>query len=599
MLEDFLPEFPKTIFQVFNDRDPACSKAMYYTSYNEEGFKKLNRQGFGVYFSPNGFDGRRLKDKLSVINAVYADLDVAKDGDDSTTKQIVEGKIRIVKALLEYFAPAYIIETKNGVQPIWLLENCDVTKENIKLHKRVLKGIIEWSKQFGAKGDNVYDITRVLRLPNYYHMKSKPYRCRAMSYNSDRYELWYLAEAFPYEEEEEVQEYQPKLIQTSYAEIDRIPFQDLVIRAFASENRQASFDKQKRLILDGRLTGTHQGKIGDGDFLASSSHEPYKGNRVTVVADIKKISNKDAFKWIKEEYNLTLTKQIKSKSIEETNEKIEDQEIEPDIFDEDVQVFTWGTERLNNVLTPIQPNQFNVLAGTTGTGKTTFAFDVAIKNAVQGKKILFLTLEMTTKEIYIRTARAYAGITKQEWRNRKDVDPVKKLAFKKRYEELKKIETFYLKGFPQDVQPTLENIFKIIKDVKPDLTFIDNFDLIKKDDSAPEYLEQTRIANELMNYCNYNKNPIILIHHVNSKNPGKGLASLRGSGKTADNSWSTIFVSRNWDVDAGKEENAKLLVRHEKDRDFGQLSSCTVYFNKGTFVDEFPKEVDYTNMGFE
>ena len=127
--------------------------------------------------------------------------------------------------------------------------------------------------------------------------------CTAEKHTDDILPIEFMEEAFPYEEKVTVQapaENNYKKNDVSL-EIDRLDFQELIIRAFASVGRTASFDAQKRLTLDGRLTGTHQGKTGDGDFLASSSHEPFTGNRITATSDILGITNKEARAWIVEE----------------------------------------------------------------------------------------------------------------------------------------------------------------------------------------------------------------------------------------------------------------------------------------------------------
>jgi len=58
-------------------------------------------------------------------------------------------------------------------------------------------------------------------------------------------------------------------------EIENLDFQQVIIKAFGAVGRSASFDSKARLILDGRLTGTFQGKKDDKDYLASTSHEPF------------------------------------------------------------------------------------------------------------------------------------------------------------------------------------------------------------------------------------------------------------------------------------------------------------------------------------
>jgi len=410
----FLQNFRNTVFQTFKDRTDAGGYAKIFFEYDETEFRKLNKSGCGIYFTPNGFkDGRKLGDLVS-INAAFADLDFAKEGDNISQEENDRRRTLITNALLsDRITPNFILNTKNGVQPIWTLEGAEIDDNTRQNWTWLIKGIIEWSKQYGCAGDEVKDLTRVIRLPGYYHMKGDPFMVTVDEYSDEKYPIWFMREAFPYEEPEAPKVEKPKYKKGDVAnEVDRLDFQELVIRAFASVGRTASFDDKKRLILDGRLTGTHQGKTGDGNFLASSSHEPFQGNRITVVSDILGVTNKEAYRWIKEEYGLDDV--VKGRKTEKVvKEVLTENEVIADI-DAEAKVFTWGTENLNSSISPIQQHHFIIVAGDTGAGKTTFCFDVAWKNAVEGKKVLFLSLEMTENEIYNRLARGFASIKKNE-----------------------------------------------------------------------------------------------------------------------------------------------------------------------------------------
>ena len=108
------------------------------------------------------------------------------------------------------------------------------------------------------------------------------------------------------------------------------------------------------------------------------------------------------------------------------------------------------------------------------------------------------------------------------------------MMFKEKLEELKEGKNLILKGFGGEMTPTVENITNMIQEIKPDLTIVDNFDLIVKESSISEYSEQNRIANQFMDFCHNTLNPVIMIHHLNPKNKNSGISALRGSGKIAD-----------------------------------------------------------------
>ena len=611
----FLDYFPGHVFQVFKDNPGANGYAQVFTKCDEVKFRKLNEQGLGIYFTPNAFSatdkerdelwGKRKVNKsdasrptarntefLKKINAVYGDLDVAKEGEKVSPEMLQ----RLARGLLhDKPKPNFIIQTKNGLQPIWLIEEDGIDEETQAKAVNVMEGIIEWSKGFGAKGDKVKDVARVLRLPGYNHMKGDPFMCQARKYHDEKYTLDVLSEAFPYVEKKSVyvapsSDY--KKNDTSL-EIDRLDFQELIIRAFAATGRTASFDNQKRLVLDGRLTGTHQGKTGDGEFLASNSHEPFVGNRITATADILGVTNKEARAWIVEEYGLgEVLKNKKKSKAKEVVAKVmsrEDKDVEELLAELETPgpMFTWGTKMLDKYITPIENDHLIFLAGLTNAGKTAFAFDMAYKNAKNGKKILFLSLEMSRKQIYKRVARSYAGISKSQWRDKASITEEQKAAYTSRLHSMNDTKNMVLLGFRHDQSPTVEAIFEVIEQVDPDFTIVDNFDLIWKDPNVSEYMGQNMTVDALMAKCHDQKRPVLVLHHKNAKSAKQGLGSNRGSGKIGDGCDISLGCSRTWEKDAADIDNARFVLEHEKDRDFGEFNSVDVYFQNGTFSDEY------------
>lgn len=255
-------------------------------------------------------------------------------------------------------------------------------------------------------------------------------------------------------------------------------------------------------------------------------------------------------------------------------------------IDKQVSVYTWGTNRLDAQLSPITSEQSNLLTGNTSAGKTTYAFDVAWKNAELGHRVLYLSLEMSRSEIETRLARSSAGITKAEWRERNKISDYKKLQFKNRIDELKKLKNLYLSGMPENTPATTENIFKLIKATSPDLVFIDNFDLIQKRHGVSSYEEENRISAELKDFPKKFQIPLIILHH-RGKAKGATVDGVRGSGKITHDRYTALRCEREYNEDGTAEQNAQFYLVEEKDRDFGHGKKVLVYFKNGSFYDNF------------
>ena len=329
------------LYVLIDDKKRPESKVITTHNFDLAYFKEMNLKGWGIYFAVNDFGPNPRQDKFcQKLRYVYGDLDIAKAG-DGQTREARDAKKKVVQdALIAHCPPTMIIGTSNGVQPLWKLSNGSLDQ---KAHYvNVIKGVIEWSKQYGCMADSVYDTARVLRTPDFYHQKAEPYLCEIIFKSTNTYTLDELQAKFPYVEEKPT--YVPPTTNYQLSPVDlaikRIDIKELGTRAFASVGRRAEWDNQDRLVLDGRQTGTFQGRIGDRGFIASSSHEPYEGNHVTFTAQVLNITPKEARAWIIKEYNLNWETEMAKAKLSEVKHitLIKDKE----------KRYTWGTTELNH-----------------------------------------------------------------------------------------------------------------------------------------------------------------------------------------------------------------------------------------------------------
>lgn len=573
-------------------RTPEC-KTFY--EKDEVLLNQLNSEGWGIFWAVNefnvseeemkakGFKTKRNDGLCSNLRFVYSDLDIAKAGDGQTREIKQQKKMDLYAALLEKCEPSKIIETSNGLQPLWKLKPQKIS-ESLKIqYKKVIKGVIKWSKTFNCKADGVFDTTRILRFPNYYHQKEEPFLCQVNYESKKTYSLDELEKLFPFEEKQIVIQQLANINSNPVFEaIGQINFQELIIRAFASVGRPVSFDKSGHLIDPvGKTTGTFLGRNGNRDYLASSSHEPFRGNRITAIADILKIDYSDAYKWICKEYNLDFKKLIKENKIKE---QIKTLEIKKKL--DKTKRYTWGTRYLDTHFAIIKPTNFIVIAARRNSGKTTYTFDIACKNAKLGHKTLYLSLEMDTDDILDDFGRKYSGITIEEEFDKKIPDH-KQLAYNHRKNELTTIPNLILEGIRRSGNIEWETIVEIIKKhEKTDMIFIDNLDLIAGKDGEKDWDRQKRLVKQMMAFTADNHIPIILVHHYRKSNSNKdfGMDEMTGSGKIADGADRVLKVVRCSDPNAEYPEKYKSTIYLQKGRGYPE-TSASVYFIKSEFVD--------------
>lgn len=298
------------------------------------------------------------------------------------------------------------------------------------------------------------------------------------------------------------------------------------------------------------------------------------------ILDSSEILSDPERQWLSDEFTKFIQLSNKRDQCETPLENV----IHDTIDDTNKNPFTWGTPQANKVFTPIERGQFIVLAGSQNSGKTAFSFDLAVKNC---KKhiVLYLSLEMDTEDILTRISRSYAGINKEEWRRKDLIPDEKREKYRIKKEFIRSLEGLLLMGLRGE-EKTIENVFRIIQELEPDLIFVDNLDLLQnKDKSTVDH--QSYVSGKFMDFCAKERFPVVLVHHM--KKGGKGIDGIRGSGKITDDATGVFMCSRETDNydQLDEVDRARFVVKEVKDRMFGQGGYHEYYFSKGEFNDTF------------
>lgn len=135
-----------------------------------DALENYNREGFGIYWTLNEFDGARKKENLTKITHWFCDIDGGNKAEQMD---------RINQLLMP---PSFIIETKNGYHCYWAVEG----KATIENFERIERGIAE-----KLKADiHAIDVLRLLRVPGFMHQKNpqEPFEVTLLDYaGSDRF----------------------------------------------------------------------------------------------------------------------------------------------------------------------------------------------------------------------------------------------------------------------------------------------------------------------------------------------------------------------------------------------------------------------------
>jgi hypothetical protein len=254
--------------------------------------------------------------------------------------------------------------------------------------------------------------------------------------------------------------------------------------------------------------------------------------------------------------------------------------------------YTWGTRGLDTGLAIIKRGNFIIIGASRNSGKTSWSFDFACKNALLGHKVLYISLEMEEIKIKEDFARKYSGITIEEEYDY-TVPPTKKEAFQRKMDEISSIKNLFFRGVRRGNGVSWDAVVKIINEFTDlDLIFIDNLDLIEGLPGEQDNDRQKRITKKIMGLTTDKQIPVILIHHHRKKS-GKDYGSdeLAGSGKIGDNADIIIKIERNVDPNAPYPDKYESRLYQQKGRGYPQTMKV-IYFIKGSFEDVPPIAMD-------
>ncbi len=142
----------------------------------------VNREGYGIFWVVNDYDGLRRRGNLTQINFWFAEI----DGD---TKKTQEEILRACPLL-----PSLVVESKRGYHVYW--KAVDATLDN-------WKRIVRWGIVPAVGGDpKATDPLRLLRAPGFDHMKNPadPFPVRVVYENAVAYTEAQMLRAFPSKE---------------------------------------------------------------------------------------------------------------------------------------------------------------------------------------------------------------------------------------------------------------------------------------------------------------------------------------------------------------------------------------------------------------
>ena len=414
MMREKYPNFMDCTIQLFDDtksgRDLArkIDQKQFDNELLETGLQKYNQMWAWVFFSINSMNPwERDKANVTRVNARACEVD-----DLSKEEQM---KLISVSPL----APSLIIESKKSYHMFWFAK--DGTIENWTKICWGIRNFFWWDPAIAS------DISRVLRLPGYYHKKdiTNPFMCNIVDGNWEYYTEEEMLEAFP--DTETLAEKEAKAIKKeqqlkqaiwnddardriramdSKAMLEKISGTSLVGWDIISFRHNSNWTEQ--IFCNWKSTGCRIDKVGK--IWSTDKGGP---NWTNWIAWYGWVDWKEIYHRIKEEFPFVLPEKKKEVIAWEISEEEIEQGSKLILWGEK-KWFLYPSDKFNEFEWFMSWDLVTIIA-PSNSGKTTLALDIIKRNAKLGRKWMYINLEFEIATVpRSRWMRAH-------WKNKMDL----------------------------------------------------------------------------------------------------------------------------------------------------------------------------------
>lgn len=572
---DSYPNFSECNIQTFDDnkerKDKTLAKILSNTESNYNKVEELNKQWAWIFFSVNPMlEWKRDKESVTKVSSWICEIDWL---DKSLQKKLID------------WCPLYpslIIESNSSFHLYRFAK--DWTKE-----KRY--DICNWLRNYFDWDPAVVDISRVLRLPWYNHMKdeTKPFFIDFYDYRWDYYTEEQMLIAYPNTKSlTEIK--QSLIIKESQAKNDiwweyyRDRVKNMDSKTMLEEISWWPFVSWETITFNKNSNWTEQIIVNwkstwcwiDRNWKIGSSAWWWP-NRTNWVFRYGMCDWKELSRRVNENHpEMVVQKEVKKKEAKQQPKE------EKDVDFSKITPFSRWLQSLDDRFGRFDYGRLVVTIWESQSWKTEFTFFQARQNANRWYKVCYIALEMNKQNMILRICQKRAGVTKKERDNKTFSDQQRELMSKKYYElwNYKNLDIIYLS------QPTLEDIKETIREKQKEwieLFYIDNLWFIIGD--VPEIELTALVIRELKEITNTQPISINLLHHFNKwwtkdRIWPRGMASIRSSWKIENDADYVLQVWRDLEDDVPEFERKKVSIYLQKDRVRWDPASCNIEFDK-------------------
>lgn len=580
---DYYPRFSECTIQTFDDNKSRKLNWLAWKFINIEEnyikFSDLNNLWAWIFFSVNPMkQWERNKESIVWVSSWICEIDWL---DKDLQKKLISNCP---------LKPSLIIESNSSYHLYWFAKDWTIERWNDICNG--LRNYFDWDPA-------VVDISRVLRLPWYYHMKddTKPYMIDIIDVSLEYFTEEQMILAYPnIKTVSEIK--QSLIIKESQAKNDlwwdyywdRVKNMDT--QTMLEEISWTSFVNWETISFSRNNNWTEQIFINwkstwcwlDKNWKIWSSAWWWP-NWTNWVFRYWNCDWRELAKWINDKHpEMVIKKDIPKKEIKK--EKIIENKEELDFTT--ITPFTRWLQSIDNKFGRFELNKLIVTIWESQSWKTEFTFFQARTNANRWYKVCYIALEMNKKQMIARICQKRAWVSKNEWDNKTFTTQQKEI-MKDKYNELwdyKNLDIIYIS------KPSIEDIKDTIKEKQKEwfeLFYIDNLWFIDWD-WMPEIELTAMVIRELKDLTNTQSISINLLHHFNKwstkdRSWPRGMASIRSSWKIENDADYVLQVWRDLEDEIPPEDRKLVWIYLQKDRVWGDPSNCTIEFDRWDYIE--------------
>lgn len=212
----------------------------------------------------------------------------------------------------------------------------------------------------------------------------------------------------------------------------------------------------------------------------------------------------------------------------------------------EIPVISTGFELLDHAMGGFRPNEFSVLCGATGVGKTTLVANLCLNLAKQKEKFFMVSAEIGYRNFFLRMFSAATGETAFT-RNAASIDRFQELD--KNHGEIFREPNFFISTYENRVQRSimLDEIAYLAVEEKIKVVFIDNINFVMDvTKSSEQIIEMDQTIHDMIILCKQLPIHIVMIMHPKKTESGRVVSEfdVKGSASSVQEAHNVFLFNR-------------------------------------------------------